>query len=146
MGKSGAFLRAFKDDNRTYTFTRKQLEEHDAAIRTETIRQRQQELKHQIDQNARAVFDEYIDRKNGPKTYTILRYALAISCKVLIEQFSWLPVTNRIDDRMRIVRFVKAVEEEVKDIEDNSDLKSYNQKVFDRYGVGFLVTEEGEKK
>lgn len=46
MGKNGAAMRAAKEKNVTYTFTKEQLREHDLAV----IRSKEDLLQHRLDE------------------------------------------------------------------------------------------------
>lgn len=89
--------------------------------------------------------DEFFAERRDISVYNIVKYTLAVSCKVLIERFGWVPIKSRIDDRMRIIRFIRALEDEIRWIENNSDLKQYNADVKEKYGIEFVFNEQGEE-
>lgn len=140
MGRSGALLRARKDESVTYTFTKAQLREHDRQVANDAIESRKAELKRIVDENAKKLTEEYHEN-DKIDVYKVLSYGLCLSCKVLIEQFGWTSAKRSGSDHLRIVRFIKALEQELDEIEQYSDLKTYCEKIRARYDVGF-VTEE----
>ena len=59
MGKNGAAMRAAKEKNVTYTFTKEQLREHDLAV----IRSKEDLLQHRLDEmraEKNKELDEYL--------------------------------------------------------------------------------------
>ena len=143
MGKSGDRLRAAKGEVKI-TMTRAELEARDRRIAQETIRQREQTLKRYVDARAEEAMKEYFTDERELDTCKVLLYALSISCKVLIEKFGWSPIRERMDNRMQIIRFCLAVEDELAEIEKFGDLKTYSHEVYKKYGVGFVRNKPKE--
>lgn len=140
MGRSGALLRARKDESVTYTFTKAQLREHDRQVANDAIESRKAELKRVVDENVKKVTEEYHE---GDKidVYKVLSYGLCLSCKVLIECFGWIPPKRSGSNQLKIIRFIKAIEQELDNIEQYSDLKTYCKAIRQRYDVGFITEE-----
>ena len=167
MGKSGAALRAAKQKNTTYTFTRKQLSEHDRHV-IEQFRQRvvedalqkaQKKVDEEWERRAAAMdiairqeWDERARRfaSENPvdNFYEFMSCLLSISVRVLIEHFHWkpLPEDGRYDKRLRIVRFSDYVVAEIDRIAGNEmlDIRKYNDEVYKLYGLKFGTSEEAE--
>lgn len=145
MSNSGKLLRMNKKQTKTITFTQAQLEQHDIQVARETIERRQAELKHFIDKRAEEVQKQYFNPENKLIEEKIICYVLAVSCKVLIEQFGWTPIKRRVDGRMRIVRLVDGIKAELKEVVKYGGFKPYSDYVKDRYGVEWKDYEsEGE--
>lgn len=142
MGRSGDLLRKMGKQSAKYVFTGEQLEEHDRLVAKAVIEQRQRELEMQVDKHVDEVIRNYATEDMKTDLYKVLLYALSVSCKVLIEKFGWTPTKRKIDERMRIVRFTRAVEAELEEIAKYSDLKSYSDHVDELYGVGWIAREE----
>lgn len=145
MSNSGKLLRMKKKQQKTITFTQEQLEQHDIQVARETIERRQSELKHYIDRRAEEVQKDYFDADNKLIEEKIICYVLAVSCKVLIEGFGWAPIRRRVDDRMKIVRFVNSVRAELAEVVKYGGFKPYADYVQKRYGVEWTNEERGDE-
>lgn len=167
MGKSGAALRAAKQKNTTYTFTREQLSEHDRHV-IEEFRQRvvqdvyekaQKKMDAEWEKRAAAMdiaiqqeWDERARRfaSENPQDnfFEYMSCLLAISVRVLIEKFHWkaLPEDGHYDKRLRIVRFSDYVAAEIDRIagDEMLDIRKYNDEVYKLYGLKFGTAEESE--
>ena len=146
MGKNGDRLRAEKDNRVVYHFSKAQLLEHDKMVAQIAIEQRKKELRAVVDRNVDEVMREYFNEEREIDIYKVLLYALSVSCKVLIERFGWSPIRKRIDPRMRVFRFAMGVQEELEEIKKYKDLRTYSKEVYDKYGVGWITTDDEEGK
>lgn len=153
-------LRAMKAQKSTYTFTRQQLEEHDRAVKIEYGKQLKEKVKKEaaeIDKKREAdlmakvkeVWDqraaEFASGKAQDDVMAMLSYMMAVTAKVLIEEFGWTPVEgHRFTKRNRIVRYASAVEREFEKIATDDDLGivEYSQEVYELYGIKFHYGEE----
>lgn len=94
MGKKGDLLRALKEQNTTYTFTKAQLMEHDKQVRRDILLKAKEDLEAEARRQADAyVQHEWAEREklfieNHPmdNIVTIMSLLLAVSSRVLIEQ------------------------------------------------------------
>lgn len=164
MGKNGALLRAQKMQKTTYTFTRAQLEEHDKAvieakkerIRADLYEQMNADFRKKQDEIQKAIDEEWHKREEmfkggswSDSFFLILSLLLAVSSKVLVEQFDWtpLPKDRYFTRRYRLARFADAVASEVDGIcnDEMQDIRRYCEDVYQRYGVKFLIETEGEE-
>lgn len=139
MGKSGEALRAAKKKV-TYMLTQEQLEERDRKVR-EMYRER-------VVAEAREVLKQDEKKIEEDKFFYTLEFALAVSSKILVEEFGWSPLPEKVkpSNRYRLTRFAVAIQETIADMELNSpdDIKNFNQMVFEKYGVGFQWNESEE--
>lgn len=163
MGKNGAALRERKMQTTTYTFTRAQLEEHDQMVikaRIEKIRadlyaQMEKDFAQKTEEANRAIDEEWKRREElfkgddwSSNFFLMLSFLLAVSSRVLVEQFGWapLPKDRLYNHRYRLVRFGDAVAEEISGIcnDEMKDIRRYCDEVYDLYGVKFQLEEEGD--
>ncbi len=161
MGRKGDLLRAAKAQSVKYTFTRQQLEEHDAAVKAEyrkTIMERVKSEAAEIDrqrderfrEKAEALWAERLaEFQTGTELgdlQTAVAWMLAVSVRVLVERFGWVPIRN--GHRTRLRRFAEGVLEELDAIQadEKKDIIWYARKTEDEYGVRFLTkdAEEGD--
>ena len=155
MGRTGAALRAAKAQTVRYTFTKEQLEARDRALIKE-YRENTQKLQEQ--EVMKQVREEFAEREKDFKEKTTafykdleaefftadanenfqayMQYLLALSCRILIEQFGWPAIT---DHASRTRRFASALVEELyKLIEDpDQNIQSYAAETARLYGVEF---------
>lgn len=80
-------------------------------------------------------------QKEEERTLFSFSCILAMCCRVLVREFGWgkLPKDSAPDDYFRIVRFAKAVEEEVNGFKgfEKREIQRYLDKVYDEIGVRF---------
>lgn len=167
MGKSGAALRAAKQKNTTYTFTREQLHEHDRLV-IEEFRQRvvqdvyenaQKKMDAEWEKRAAAMdiaikqeWDsrarQFASENPVDNFYEFMSCLLSISVRVLIEKFRWkpLPKEGKYDRRLRIVKFSDCVAAEIDRIagDEMLDIRKYSEEVYELYGLRFGTQEDGE--
>lgn len=147
MGKKGDLLRAQKAQRATYTFTAEQLEEHDRQVRAATLERKKEELR----AYARGVLDQdFAERQKllegsaTDVTATVFSMLISISCRVLVERFSWTPIWKHTNGRNRLVRFVNAVQEEAERLINDEllDIRKYAAETYEITGVKFEAGEE----
>lgn len=150
MGKKGDLLRAQKAQRATYTFTAAQLEEHDRQIRQAVLDRKKEELR----TYARNVLDaDFAERQKllegsaEDVTATVFSMLISISCRVLVERFGWKPVWAHSTGRNRLVRFVRAVQEETERLINDEllDIRKYAAEAWEITGVRFEAGEEDAK-
>ena len=145
MGKKGDLLRAAKNQNTTYTFTKAQLEDHDRQVRDEYIKKIDALVKkraREADQAREAELREHVNalwKFNGKE---LLAYHMAISCRVLIEQFGWTPPRAR-GRNTKIMKYAAALAEETDKImyTDSTTLREYVDETDRLYGINFRSHE-----
>lgn len=166
MGKKGAALRAMKAAKVTRTFTEEQLREHDRQVeiaykeRYDKIlrkqwdeydreqRERDQKRKEEFDRHADEVWERLTNEFHGSteavNIATMLSYHLAVSLRVLIEDFGWLPLKgHKYTGRNRITRFMESVNKRINDIiEGDQGFLLYATETENLYGVRFKMEEE----
>lgn len=164
MGKSGAALRAAKQQKTTYTFTREQLREHDRQV-VEKFRRRvaedvvekaqkrmEEDFERRKAELEEAIIAEWDERKarfasENPENNFLefLSCTLAIAVRVLIEKFRWkpLPKEGKYDRRLRIVKFSDCVAAEIDRIagDEMLDIRKYSEEVYELYGLKFGTEE-----
>ena len=160
MGKKGDPLRAMKAQQKTYTFTHEQLQEHDRVVIRDALVKAEKELmkKAQAEYDAKNeelqkfIADEWETREkifmeNHPNenVISLMSLLLATSCRVLIEHFHWKPIPKDgiYDRRNRTMRFADYVVDELDKItqDENADIRRYCAETYDLYGVKFEVRE-----
>lgn len=160
MGKKGDLLRAMKVQQKTYTFTHEQLQEHDRVVIRDALVKAEKELmkKAQAEYDAKNeelqkfIADEWETREkifmeNHPNenVISLMSLLLATSCRVLIERFGWKPIPKDgiYDRRNRTMRFADYVVDELDKItqDENADIRKYCAETYDLYGVKFEVRE-----
>lgn len=149
MGKKGDLLRAQKAQRATYTFTAAQLEEHDRQVRMATLDRKKEELRNY----ARSYLDhDFAERQKllegsaEDVTATVFSMLISISCRVLVERFSWTPIWKHTNGRNRLVRFVNAVQEEAERLINDEllDIRKYAAETYEITGVKFEAGEEDD--
>lgn len=160
MGKMGDALRAAKKQSTVYTFTKEQLEAHDALVlaeRENVLRARleermkaeyaekQKELEEKIKECNAQIQREWDEREKLFHTgdledtfFNTLQYLIAVPCRVLIEKFGWQP-PKTTDRRSKINRLCDYVIDEINAIvqDEMKDIRSYCDETFRLYGVKF---------
>lgn len=145
----------------TYTFTAEQLEEHDKFVRRQykdrCLDEVSGRLNTELEEKKKAV-DDYITEEwkkreelfngindGGDGFFNILSLLLATSSKVLIEKFHWKPVPKDeyFDKRLATARFGDYLVDEINGImsDENADIRKYCEKVYEDYGVKFVMEE-----
>ena len=161
MGRKGDLLRAAKAQASTYTFTRAQLEAHDEAVKAEyrkSIMERVKAEAAEIDRQRDERFREkaealWAERRDEFQTgsemgdlQTAVAWMLAVSVRVLVERFGWVPIRN--GHRTRLRRFAEGVLEELEKIQtdEKKDIIWYARETEDKYGVRFLTKDAEEEQ
>lgn len=141
MGKKGDLLRAGKGQNTTCTFTRAQLEAHDKQVVREYMKVASAEMK-RIDREREAEIAEHTNKLWKYNGKELLAYHMAISCRVLIEQFGWTPPRAR-GRNTKIMKYAAALAEETDKImyADNMTLRAYVDETDRLYGINFRSDE-----
>lgn len=159
MGKNGRALREAKLDKVTYTFTSRQLQDHDETVlrayrdrvakectaKLEAEYEERQKRAHEIIQQ------EWDEREAAFKTgdaademALLMQYVLSVPVRVLVERFGWTAASkDRYDRRLKITQFAEAIVDEVTKIcdDDEQDIRSYCAETFDKYGIKFFTEE-----
>ena len=157
MGKKGEVLRAAKQSQTCYTFTREQLLAHDRAVVDDykkrfddRLREAFKAEEERVNAEIQAEWRKRADLFSGTgmdNIYTLLSMTLAVPIEVLIDEFGWrpLPPENRkMHPRSRLARFVIRCQEILDDIatDEKKDIRTYCQHVWDRSGVRFQYGDE----
>lgn len=154
MGKKGDLLRALKRQQATYTFTGEELEEHDRQVRKAWSESREEAFKKKAYEQIQAYKDEVLGAidsrwdersrqfKEGGTEETMGRcvsYVLALSCRVLIEQFGWKPPNTR-GRNTKIMKYARALTEEIGEISQDMemDIVQYAKETEKKYNLSFL--------
>ena len=162
MGKKGDLLRAEKAGKTVYTFTRQQLEEHDRFL----LDQKRDELKRKLTEEMEAKYTEREKEalKNIHKEWDereamfksgsaedgfmmMLSLLLAVSARILVEQFGWKPIPKGgYSDRRKLGRFSAAIVDTINDIcsDENKDIRRFCDETYEKYGVRFVMKEDEE--
>lgn len=152
MGKKGDLLRARKAEAVIFHFTRRQMEEHDAAVRQEfrelldqRMKEEVQKSKKEVDQYLLAEWDkraeEFGAAGSQDRFAATMSHMLSIGAKVLIEEFKWTHINpNRNPGpRHRLIRWATRVADIVEDIcsDETKDIREEANKIYEQYGVRF---------
>lgn len=154
MGKNGAAMRAAKEKNVTYTFTKEQLREHDLAV----IRSKEDLLQHRLDEmraEKNKELDEYLTeewnkreelfRETHDSLVNILGIMLSVPARVLVEKFGWdaVPLGYNGEGDIPLARFSEAVVEEINSIaiDDTKDIRKYCEETYEKCGVKYATEE-----
>ena len=156
MGKNGLALRMAKQKNRTYTFTKEQLELHDEFVRKEykdrVVNMAHQHAMEEIEKHnievQELVQKEWDERKKEFYTddaednfYNLLSYMLSVSVRVLVEKFGWkpLPENQSYNKRNRLMRFADYLVDEIDKIssDETLDIRQYSEETYKLYRIKF---------
>lgn len=155
MGKNGAAMRAAKEKNVVYTFTKEQLKEHDLAV----IRSKEDLLQRRLDEmraEKNKELDEYLTeewnkreelfRQSHDSLVNLLGIMLSVPARVLVEKFGWDVVPEDWDRECDIplARFSEAVVNEINSIamDDTKDIRKYCEETYEKCGVKYTAQEE----
>lgn len=153
MGKKGDLLRALKEQNTTYTFTKAQLMEHDKQVKRDILLKAKEDLEAEARRQADAyVQHEWSEREklfveNHPmdNVMTMMSLLLAVSSRVLIERFHWKPIPKDgvYDRRNRTMRFADYIVDELDKItrDVDADIRRYCEETYDLYGVKYTFID-----
>lgn len=143
MGKSGEMLRLKKQSSVRYTFTREQLEQHDAQVIREAIKIREKNMQADCHRYVKESLEEFNTGDADTDMSAIIQYMLATCICVLVERFGWKPVKSNKKDgedkRYRVVRFALAVVGELEKVAKYDDIRDYSRRIAERYGVSFVA-------
>lgn len=143
-----------------FHFTRRQMEEHDAAVRRDYKKALEQKLldklKEQQDVFDKHIQDEWAKRREEfgesgtqDRFGSIMSYMMTIGAAVLIEEFHWTPINvhRKPAPNHRILRWADRVAEVVQEIceDEMKDIRTYCDQVYEKYGVRFRWGIEEEK-
>lgn len=164
MGKKGDLLRAQKAQSTTYTFTAAQLQEHDDFIIKEhqdkfrakmeaELKKRYEEKEAEIAEFVKKEWDSreaIFDKENfGVNFMTLISMLLAVTSRVLVEQFGWTPIPKDgyFTKRFKLARFGDAIVSEINAIcmDSQGDIRKYCDEVYEKYGVKFISEEADEE-
>lgn len=155
MGKNGAAMRAAKEKNTIYTFTKEQLREHDIAV----IRSEEDRLQKRLDEmraEKNKELDEYLTtewkkreelfRQSQDSIMSLLGIMLSVPARVLVEKFGWETVPKNWNGEYDIplARFSNAVVDEINSIavDDAKDIRKYCEETYEKCGVKYTTDEE----
>ena len=149
MGKKGDALRAQKAEQKTYTFTAAQLAAHDKFI----IDEGKEKLKALAKEEIQKEWDKreaMFDKEDFAGNFMlIISMLLAVSSRVLVEQFGWTPISKDryFTKRYRLARFGDAIVTEINSIcmDEQKDIRTYCDEVYELYGVKFISEEDNEE-
>ena len=133
---------------KTYTITDEWLEQHDAQIRKDLMKRKQDELKAYARRVIEEDFDErqkLLDGSDNEVLAKIIALTISIPAKILVRDFGWKPVKDKTQYmNMKLNRFGAAFEEEINMILDNAlfDIRHYADQVYEETGLGASVNEE----
>lgn len=166
MGKSGDMLRWMKEQKKTYTFTRAQLEEHDRVVRMNAIQAKKGDLKKYAIEEAQKAYlekqeelikdfkqrQELLTGDTETITLNIFSLLISVPCRVLVKDFAWKPAPMRKkpedggDTRYKLTRFAYCVQREVEDLlnDETKDIRRYSEMVFEETGIKFTGETEEE--
>ena len=157
MGKKGEALRAAKQAQSCYTFTREQLLAHDRAVVDDykkrfddRLREAFKAEEERVNAEIQAEWRKRADLFSGTgmdNIYTLLSMTLAVPIEVLIDEFGWRPLPaedKKVHPRSRLARFVIRCQEILDDIatDEKKDIRTYCQHVWERSGVRFQYGDE----
>lgn len=148
MGKSGDLLRAQKAEKKTYVFTAVQLAAHDKFI----VDEAHEKLKAMAKEEVQKEWDKREAMFNAEdfagNFMLIISMLLAVSSKVLVEQFKWTPIPKDkyFTNRYRLARFGNAIVDEINGVcmDEKSDIRVYCDEVYEKYGVKFISEEDDD--
>lgn len=138
MGKSGSRLRQEGKRSATYTFTGEQLEAHDRAVIEAYKKSREIELKREEAENDRHISNAWKENASA-----VMSFWLAISCRVLIEQFGWKPPRFTNARKTRLERYGIALVDKINELSHNPrGFRQYSEETREVYGIEFHLDEE----
>ena len=163
MGKKGDLLRQAKKQKAMYHFTGEELEAHDRETyrraRLEAwplMKQKADEYAAQALKDRQGELDAYWKRKHdeflcdgtGDIILNTMSFALAISCRVLIERFGWLPPNEgRAGRHTKIMRYAQALTDEINEkisADPKMDIVKYAEETRELYNLNFQPETEEE--
>ena len=145
MGKKGDLLRAMKDQRTTRTFTEAQLKEHDRQVIMEYFKVTKPLVMKEaaeIDRKRDEDFEKHAHKVWEENAVALISYFLALSSRVLIEQFGW-KAPNAHKKPVRVMRYGKAMMDEINNVPktDKKTLVGYAEETKNLYGVEFNVED-----
>ena len=133
MGKKGDALRAAKMQKTVYQFTREQLFQHDKQVAKDALEKYHSHVEHEI--------GDFFCEESNKNIERTFRFILAMSCKILIEEFKWpkLPEGRKEHPHSRVVRFANGVAKEINEcnVGNPEDVDNYCEEVHRKYGIKF---------
>lgn len=141
-------LRWMKEQKRTYTFTRAQLDEHDRQVRMDTLNRKKEEMRAYNREFLEKEFAERQKLLSGDSdeevTLNVFSLLISVSCVVLVKDFGWKPIWKHSTGRQKLARFVKGVQREVNAIlnDEMIDLRQYAKDSYDVTGVMFTAEDD----
>jgi len=145
MGKKGDLLRAMKKQKAEYTFTGEQLEQHDRQVVQDYFKNAMPMVRKMADEEDAKRFDEMSKRIDNlwiDNSAALLSYAMALSCRVLIEHFGWKPIRNR--HRTNTSRYAEALVQEYDRVTAGKEgMKAYAKETKALYNLSFVA--EGDE-
>lgn len=141
-------LRWMKEQKRTYTFTRAQLDEHDRQVRMDTLNRKKEEMRAYTREFLEKEFAERQKLLSGDSdeevTLNVFSLLISVSCVVLVKDFGWKPIWKHSTGRQKLARFVKGVQREVNAIlnDEMIDLRQYAKDSYDVTGVMFTAEDD----
>lgn len=147
MGRKGDLLRAMKKQKAEYTFTGEQLEQHDRQVVQDYFKNAMPMVRKMADEEDAKRFDEMsrrIDNLWMDNSATLLSYAMALSCRVLIEHFGWKPI--RGNRRTKTTRYAEALVAEYDRVTAGKEgMKQYAKETKKLYNLSFVAEGDEEE-
>lgn len=164
MGKKGDALRAKKAKAIKYYWSDEDLEAHDKLL----LETHEKEFREKMEALLKTRYEEkeaelagfvkkewdsreaIFDKDNfGVNFMTLISMLLAVSSRVLVEQFGWMPIPKDryFTKRYKLARFGDAVVNEINAIctDTQGDIRKYCDEVYELYGVKFISEEDNEE-
>lgn len=152
MGKNGAAMRAAKNDNVIYTFTKSQLMEHDLLV----IKSEEEKLQKKLDEmreEKNKELDAYLKaewkkredmfRQSHDSLANLLGIMLSVPARVLVEKFGWdvVPHDWNGETDVPLARFSQAVVDEINSIaiDETKDIRRYCDETYEKCGVKYAT-------
>lgn len=137
MGKRYDELRRQKDQRTIRTFTEEQLKEHDRQVIEAYKRVHADEMKREEAENTQHINNAWKENAQG-----VMSFWLAVSVRILIEQFNWKPPKWKKARMTRTERYSNALIDKINEISTKPrGFREYSEETRELYGIEFSLEE-----
>ncbi len=137
MGRTGDLLRQKGKQSAKYTVTGEWLENHDRLVIEQYEKSRAEDRKREEKENVQHVNNAWKENATAAMSFW-----LAVSVRILIEEFNWKPPRYKNARQTRTERYSNTLIDKINEIsEDPRGFRKYAEETRELYGIEFSLTE-----
>lgn len=138
MGRTGNLLRQMGKQTAKYTITGEWLEQHDREVIAAYRRTHEAEIKKEDAESTERINKAWFENAQGAMSFW-----LAVSVRILIEDFNWKPPRYKNARQTKTERYSNLLIDKINEISHNPrGFRNYSEETRELYGIEFHLEEE----